>query len=111
MIRIGTINSVGDPSYFSRDYSKADRQTLEETINGVHVHDEGFVEEGVILNVTADFANNLLDQLEAYWKNREQVTIVDHRDRLWSNRRIIIKEIEDIAGMNYSTVKMEIWAK
>lgn len=108
-IKIGTVSSLGDPTQFKRKFN--DRQSLEEVIDGMHVHDEGYFDEGLIISATAEFTNEDWEVLKDYWVNRTKVQVFDHRGRQYLDRRLVVKEADDSPGLNNTIVTFELWAR
>lgn len=107
-IKIGTIESIGDPDSFEIKFD--DRQERIEVIGGVFVYDAGYVEEGKVITVEATFAGSDWPTLEGYWLNRTKVTVVDHRNRTYTERRFKVTGFKDLPGLNMVNLIFELWA-
>ena len=109
LIKVGDVYSFDKPSAWQ--VQPDDRQTLNKTIGGVYVSDNGIIAGGEIISCTALFTPAAYAVIRGYWTARTLVTLINEKGESLTSRRVLIRREERNPKFpNKYILTLEFWA-
>ena len=109
VIKIGEITTLSVNDW---KVTPDDRQSKNETHNGISVQDFGRVMEGDKFSCTVVVRPEDAPTLYMYWHSRQKVNVVDEAGNVHQNLRVKIKDYDPVPHFaDYWQAELEFWRK